>query len=91
MLTHFDINEMTSDDMATGNEPTDETAPGSPQSRASSDGLVQFVSTKGTQVAGRHRDKADSKGCPWRVAPEELFDLEGEGSSIAAGGWDSNW
>ena len=62
-------NGMTNDDRAAGNEPTDETAAGSPQSRAGSDGLIQFVSTKGTQVAGRHRDKAE------RIA-ETVCDLE---------------
>ena len=60
---------MTNDDRAAGNEPTDETAAGSPQSQAGSDGLVQFVRTKGTQVAGRHRDKAE------RIA-ETICDLE---------------
>ena len=60
---------MTNDDRVTGNEPTDETPASSPQSRAGSDPLVQFVRTKGTQVAGRHRDKTE------RIA-ETVCDLE---------------
>ena len=50
-------------------EPTDETVPGARQSEAGSDGLVQFVRTKGTQVAGRHKDKVE------RIA-ETVYDLE---------------
>ena len=42
---------------------------GARQSRGGTDGLVRFVRTKGTQVAGRHRDKAE------RIA-ETVWDLE---------------
>ena len=42
---------------------------GARQSRGRTDGLVQFVRTKGTQVTGRHKDK------PERIA-ETVWDLE---------------
>ena len=81
---------MTSDDTAAGNEPTDETAAGSPQSRAGSDGLVQFVRTKGTQVAGRHRDKAERIAetvCDLELACEGAFSLTQRTARSDRGRW----
>ena len=60
---------MSSDDRMGRQEPTDETGPSARQSEASSDGLIQFVKTKGTPVAGRHKDKVE------RIA-ETVSDLE---------------
>ena len=60
---------MSSEDKAGRNEPAEEAATGACQSRPGSGDLVQFVSTKGTQVAGKHRDKAE------RIA-ETVCDLE---------------
>ena len=48
------------------------------QSQAGSDGLVQFVGTKGTQVAGRRRDKAERIAetvCDLELACEGAFSL----------------
>ena len=50
-------------------KPMDETAMGARQSGGRTDGLVEFVRTKGTPVTGGHRDKAD------RIA-ETVWDLE---------------
>ena len=60
---------MSSEDRSGRDDPVDEPAMGTPQSRRGTDGLVRFVRTKGTQVAGRHRDKAE------RIA-ETVWDLE---------------
>ena len=56
---------MSSEDTTGRDDRVDESMMGGPQSR----GLVQFVRTKGTQVVGRHRDKAE------RIA-ETVWDLE---------------
>ena len=60
---------MSSGDRAGRDDPVDEPTMGARQSRGGTDGLVRFVRTKGTQVAGRHRDKAE------RIA-ETVWDLE---------------
>ena len=60
---------MSSEDRTGRDDCVDESMMGAPQSRGGTDGLVQFVRTKGTQIAGRHRDKAE------RIA-ETVWDLE---------------
>ena len=60
---------MSSEDRAGRDDHVDIPSTGARQSRGRTDGLVRFVRTKGTQVAGRHRDK------PERIA-ETASDLE---------------
>ena len=60
---------LSSEDKAGRDGPVDETRMGARQFQAGPDGLAPFVGTKGTQVAGRHRNKAE------RIA-ETLCDLE---------------
>ena len=60
---------MSNEDSAAPDGSTDEKTEESSQSRTGSNDLVQFINTKGTQVAGRHRDKFE------RIA-ETVSDLE---------------
>ena len=60
---------MSNEDRAGRDDRVDESMMDAPQSQGGTAGLVQFVRTKGTQVAGRHRDK------PERIA-ETVRDLE---------------
>ena len=60
---------MSGEGKAERNEPAEESATGARDYRSGSDDLVQFVRTKGTQVAGKYRDKAE------RIA-ETVCDLE---------------
>ena len=60
---------MSNEDSAAPDGSTDEKTEESRQSRTGSNDLVQFINTKGTQVAGRHRDKFE------RIA-ETVSDLE---------------
>ena len=60
---------MSSEGRAGRDDHIDESMMDAPQSQGETGGLVQFVRTKGTQVAGRHRDK------PERIA-ETVRDLE---------------
>ena len=50
-------NHMSSEDSRPGIGVSDENAAGSRQPQAGSNDLIRFVDTKGTQVAGRHKDK----------------------------------
>ena len=60
---------MSNKDSASREDRVDDRTLGARQSRESTDGLVQFVRTKGTPVTGRFRDKAE------RIA-ETVSDLE---------------
>ena len=81
---------MSSKDRSGRNEPTDETATDGRQSRAGSDGLVQFVSTRGTQVAGRHKDKVERIAetvCDLELACERAFSLTQRTARSDRGRW----
>ena len=69
---------MSSDDSAGRDDPMDEPMMGARQSQGGTNGLVRFVGTKGTQVAGKHRDKADRIAetvCDLELACEGAFSL----------------
>ena len=63
---------------------------GARQSQAGPDGLVRFVGTKGTQVAGRHRDKAERIAetvCDLELACEGAFSLTQRTARSDRGRW----
>ena len=62
-------NDMTNEDSGANYGSSGQDGAGSPRPRARPDELIQFVPTKGTQVAGRRRDKLE------RIA-ETVCDLE---------------
>ena len=81
---------MTSEDMADRDGPVAETRMRARQSQAPPDGLVQFVGTKGTQVAGRHRDKAERIAetvCDLELACEGAFSLTQRTARSDRGRW----
>ena len=81
---------MTSEDRPSRNEPTGETAKEFDHSRLSSDSLVQFVSTKGTQVTGKQRDKPDRIAetvCDLELACEGAFSLTRRSDRSNRGRW----
>ena len=81
---------MSSEDRARRNEPAKETAMGARQSREGHDGLVEFVGTKGTQVAGKHRDKAERIAetvCDLELACEGAFSLTQRTARSDRGRW----
>lgn len=81
---------MSSEDRASRNETANETAMGARQSRAGPDGLVQFIATKGTQVAGKHKDKAERTAetvCDLELACEGAFSLTQRTARSDGGRW----
>ena len=81
---------MSSEDKAGRDGPVDETRMGARQSQAGPDGLVRFVGTKGTQVAGRHRDKAERIAetvCDLELACEGAFSLTQRTARSDRGRW----
>ena len=63
---------------------------GSHQPQARPDELIQFVPTKGTQVAGRHRDKLERIAetvCDLELACEGAFSLAQRAARDDRGRW----
>ena len=83
---------MTGEDSTSRNEPADETATGSDNPRLDSDSLVRFVDTKGTQVAGKHRDKRERIAetvCDLELACEGAYSLTRRTDRSDRGRWGS--
>ena len=81
---------MSNEDRTERNEPAIEAATGGSGSRAGSDDLAQFVKSKGTPVAGRHRDKVERIAetvCDLELACEGAFSLTQRSERSDRGRW----